>query len=109
MGVGYAQELEHALDRAVLAERTVQCIERDIRRDGAQLLGDVETDIDLGDAVAGPPQRVGALTARAERHLAFVGHPTHQNGDVLGHGQLLRWWQSGFLLPLWEKVARSAG
>ena len=46
MGVRNAEDLEHALQRAVLAGAAVQHIERDIRLERLQHVRDVAADID---------------------------------------------------------------
>lgn len=65
MGIGDAQHLQHALDRAILAARPMQGVEGDVGLQGRELRGYVSADIDLGDAIADAFQRPGAGLARS--------------------------------------------
>ena len=64
MGVGDVEDLEDALDAAVLAEGTVQGVEGDVGLQPRQHVGDVAADVDAGDAVALAFQRIGAGRCR---------------------------------------------
>ena len=48
MGVGDAQDFEHALDRAVLAAAAVQGVEGDVGLEAGEGRGDVAVDVDRG-------------------------------------------------------------
>ena len=85
MTVRNADDLEHALQRAVLARAAVQHIERDVGLERREHARDVAADIDPGDAIALPLRRVGAGLAGAQRDLALGRPASHQNRDVLGH------------------------
>ena len=73
MRVGDLQEFEDALDRPVLAIGSVERVERHIRPDLAQPLGDVVADIQLGHLVAAVAQGLGAALAGTQRHRTLVG------------------------------------
>jgi hypothetical protein len=88
MAVGNAENLQHALQRAVLARPTVQHIERDVGLDRAQHVGNVASDIDAGDAIAKPAQGLGRCLAGAQRDFALRRPTPIKNGNVLGHGPL---------------------
>src|SRR5262249_17749311 len=85
MAVGDGENFEHALQRAVLARPAVQHVEGEIRFDGGQHRGDVAADVDAGDPMAEPLQRISAGLAGAQRYLALGRPASHQNGDVLAH------------------------
>ena len=53
MRVGDVEDLEHALDRAVLAEGSVQRVEGDVGLELRKHLGDVALHVDARHAVAG--------------------------------------------------------
>ena len=59
MGVGNAQDFQHALDRAVLADPPVQRIEGDVGLEPGEHFGDVAVDVDAGtrDSRAPPARR----------------------------------------------------
>ena len=82
MGVGNAQNLEHALDRSVLADLAVQGVEGDVGLEARQGVGDRAIDVDAGDAVAGGLERVGALPAGVQRHRTLGRPAAHQDRDV---------------------------
>ena len=63
MGVGDLQVFEHALDRAILAERPVQRVEGYVRREIRQHLADVTRDVDARHFVAFGFEGVGARLA----------------------------------------------
>ena len=46
MGIGNAQDFEHALDRAVLADAAVQRVEGDVGLEAGERRGDVAVDVD---------------------------------------------------------------
>ena len=83
MTVGNAENLEHALQRAVLTRTAVQYIEGSIGLERAQRRSDVAIDVNAADAIAGPLQRIGARFARTQRYFAFRRPSTHQDRDVL--------------------------
>jgi hypothetical protein len=83
MGVGNVQDLQHALDRAVLAIGSMQGIEDGIWPQACEHLGDVARHIDARDSVACLFQRLGARLSRGEAHRPLRGPATHQHGDVL--------------------------
>ena len=83
MAVGNAENLQDALQRAVLAGPAVQHIERDIGLGGGQRRGHIGGHIDRGDAIAEPVESVGTSLAGAQRHVALRRPATHQDGHVL--------------------------
>ncbi len=85
MAVGNAENFQQALQRAVLAGPPVQDVERDIGFGGGERSGDLPGNVDFGNPIAEPPQRIGAGLARTQRNFALGRPPPHQNGDVLGH------------------------
>ena len=48
MGVGDAQDLQHALDRPVLAAEPVQGVEGDVGLEPGERVGDRAVDVDRG-------------------------------------------------------------
>ena len=83
MGIGDAQDFEHALDRAVFAAAAVQRVEGDVGLEAGERGGDVAVDVDPADAIAARFQRVGAAAAGIERNRP-LGRPTaHQHRYVL--------------------------
>ena len=95
MGVGNAQEFQHALDHAVLAARPVQGVEGDIRLHVIEVAGDIAGDIDGRDFEPLALERLGAGRARSQRHLALAGQAAHQYGDVFGHDDSLSGTKTG--------------
>src|SRR4051812_16561361 len=93
MGVGQAQDLEQALDRAVLAEAAVQRVEDDIglRREVLEHGRDVRPDVDRRDPIALPLERLAAGLAGAERDLTLGRPPAHQHRDVFWCGHEAPW------------------
>ena len=85
MAVGDAENLQDALQRAVLAGPAMQDIERDIGLEPAQHRRDITAGIDGGDAIADAGERIGAGFARTQRDLALGRPASHQNGDMLSH------------------------
>ncbi len=83
MGVGDGEILQDALDGAILAERPVQGVEGDIRRERRQHLADVATDVDAGDPIAFLLQRIGARIPRRKRDRSLGREAPHQHGHVL--------------------------
>jgi hypothetical protein len=71
MAVGNAEDFEQALEATIFAERTVQQVERDVRLQPCQHLGDVAADVEARDAIAAALGRIGAIIARAQRDLAL--------------------------------------
>src|SRR5882757_9536984 len=67
----------------------MQHVEGDIGLYRREHRGNVTTDVDAGDPVALPRQRLGTGPAGAQRHLALGRPATHQYGDVLAHAVLL--------------------
>ena len=95
MGIRNAERFQHALDAAVFAPDAVQGVEGDVRlklgQDGSQ----VAAGIDLGNAIAGGAQCLGALPARHQGNLALRRESAHENGDmafgrIAGHRSLGR-------------------
>ena len=84
MRVRHADDLQHALQRAVLARVAVQHVERDIGLQCLQHGRDVAPDVDLGDAVALGLERLGASLAGAQADLALGRPAAHQDRDVFG-------------------------
>ena len=82
MGVGDAQDLEHALDRAVLAEASVQGVEGDVGLQPGERVGDRAVDVDAGDAIADRLERVGAAAAGVQRNRTLGRPAAHQDRDV---------------------------
>ena len=85
MGVGDASDFQETLERTVLAGTAVQDIERDIGFHGGEDGSDITADVDSGDAIAQPEERLGTGFSGAQRDFA-LGRPTsHQDGDVFAH------------------------
>ena len=82
MRIGYAQDLEQALNRAVLAAHPVQGVEGDVGPELRQRVGDGPVDVDAGDAVADRLEGVGALASRIQRDGALRRPASHQDRDV---------------------------
>ena len=89
MAIGNAQNFHHTLNGSILAWAAMQQIERGIRLHFGQLRGDVPVHIDPRHTKACPLRRIGTGLAGAQRNLALGGPASHQNGDVLGHSELL--------------------
>ena len=112
MRVRDAEDLEEALERAVLAGPTVKHVERDVGLGGGQSRGDVAADVDRRDPIAAAAERIGAGLAGAQRNVPLGRPAPHQNGDVLAHSSPL-----GCLQPLirwdinridyWRKIESS--
>ena len=85
MGIGDAEDLEHALDGAVLAIAAVQGIERDVGLQLGEHLGDVAANLDARDAIADAFQRPSTGRAAAEADLTLDGPTAHQHCDMLAH------------------------
>jgi hypothetical protein len=81
-GVRDPEDLEQALDAAVLAPPAVQRDERDIDPLLAQRDVDVAIDVDRHDVVATLPQRRQDGLAGPERHLTLAGQATQQHPDL---------------------------
>ena len=64
MAVGNADDLQEALQRAVLARPAVQHVERHVGLHGVEHGGDVAADVDARHAIAEPRERVRAGLAR---------------------------------------------
>ncbi len=101
MGIGNGEPVEHALDRAILAEAAVQRVEHGVgaRGEGGDDGGDVLADLDRGHLEAGFAQCRDHLQAGRQADLAFGGNPAVEDRDTGhgGHGKLLP-------LPLREGV-----
>ena len=89
MGVGDAQELEHALNDAVLAEAPVQRVEGHVRLQFGEPLRGVQAHVQTGHLKAFGFERPRAGLPGAQRNLAFGGETAHQHGDMSGHGKSL--------------------
>src|SRR5260221_4328407 len=87
MVIGDAEELEDALDRAILAAAAVQRIEDDVgtRPQRFDQRGEVARHIDRAHGVAALRQRGGAFLAARQRDLALGRPAAHQHGDALLH------------------------
>ena len=85
MGIGNAQEFQHALDGPVLSKTAMQGIESDIGLKRAQAFGNVVADINFGHPITGAAQRLGTALARTQRYRALIGEPPHQDGDMFCH------------------------
>jgi hypothetical protein len=83
VGVRDGENLEDALERAVLARAAVQHVESDVRLECLQQRGDVAADVDAGDAIALPLQRLGAGATGIDRYLPLGRPAAHQDGDML--------------------------
>ena len=107
MGVGQAQDLEQALDRAVLAEAAVQRVEDDIglRREVLEHGRDVRPDVDRRDPIALPLERLAAGLAGAERDLPLGRPPAHQHRDVFWCGHEAPWSLGAWSSDAGEQVA----
>ena len=82
MRVGNAQNLEHALDRAVFADPAVQRVEGDVRLQLGEHVGDVAADVDARDAIAGALERVGAAASGIERDRPLRRPAAHQHRNM---------------------------
>ncbi len=88
----HAQQLEDALDGAVLALATVQCDDDRVRPRGAQAAEQGGVGVPLVDGHTGITQRGGDPPARAQRDVPFVGEASGEHGDGeigpgrVGHG-----------------------
>ena len=71
MGVSQPHQVHHALNRAVLARRTVQRVEHKVRRCLGQFQRNIATHVDAGDAVAARFERIGNAIAAHQRNQAF--------------------------------------
>ncbi len=85
MAIRNAENFEQALQRAVLARPAVEEVESDLGFRRRESCGDVRSDVDPGDAVAEPVQRVGTSVARSRRYFALGRPASHQDGNVFGH------------------------
>ncbi len=83
MRVGDADDLQNALDGAVLARPAVQEIERNVGFERLQHAGDVTADVDAGQPVILLLQDIGAGFPRAQRDLPLRRPSAHQDRDVL--------------------------
>ena len=78
------EQLQQALDAAVLAPAAVQRVEADVGlRSAAQLLGEIAAGVDARHLVAGALERLGAGLAGVEADLALGRQAAHQHGDVV--------------------------
>src|ERR1700684_1206182 len=88
MGIGHAQEFEHALHRAVLAAAAVQRVEHHLGA-GIERLdhrAQIARHVDFAHVIAQILERLGAFAPAHQRDLAFGGPAAHQHGDVPAHG-----------------------
>ena len=89
MRVGDAEIFENALDRAVLAERSVQGVEGDVRLELGKHGADVAADVDARDPVALGLQRIGARLAGGQRHRPLRRETAHEDSDMLLHSPVI--------------------
>ena len=82
MRVGNAKKFKHALDRSILADPAMQCVERNIRLQPGEHIGDIAADIDTGDAIADALERFGASASRIERDRPFRRPSAHQHRNM---------------------------
>ncbi len=88
---GMPQELQHRLDRPVLALAPVQRDRDDVRRVAAQSLDERAVDVPLADVDAGIAQGEREPPPGPQRHLAFVGQAAGQDGhSSFAHKRILR-------------------
>src|ERR1700741_3942655 len=85
MTIRNAENLEHALQGAILARPAMQHIERNLRLERAQLRSNLAVDVHAADTVTDPLKRVRARLARTQGHVALGRPSTHENRDVF-HG-----------------------
>src|SRR5262249_7698335 len=87
MRIGNAEQLEHALNRAVLAAAPVQRVEHHVGSRLQQLhkLLEIARHVDRDDVVALGLECLGAFLATRERDLALSRPAAHEHGDA-GHG-----------------------
>src|SRR5512138_2872019 len=86
MGVGNADEVEDALDIAILAPAAMQRIEDDIwllRLDRLDQRWHIARDVNRGDLIAGLLQGGHAIGAAVERDLALRRRTAHQDRNAL--------------------------
>ena len=89
VGVRNAEPVEHALDRAILAEAAMQRVEHGIgaRVEGAQHRAKVAADLDRHHIVAGFAQSDDDLAPAGQADLAFGGHAAIEHCNP-GHAAL---------------------
>ena len=81
-GVGDAEQLQHALDAAVLAVAAVQGQERDVDARLPEHEVDVAVDEQRPRVVAPVGQGRDDRLARSQRHIALRGQAAHENADL---------------------------
>src|ERR1700733_9813888 len=86
MGVGNSEPVEHALNRTVFAEASVQGVEHDIRlrRQRGDHGGQIRTDLNRIDLETGLPKCRDHLQATRPAYLTFGGDAAVQHRDP-GH------------------------
>src|SRR5690606_29688416 len=87
------EHLQHALDASILPEGPVKSVERDIRPETRENLGNVALNIDARDTVTGLLERIGTAVPGRQRHGPFAGPATHQHRDVAAHS----WAPTGYV------------
>ena len=89
MRVGNAHELEHGLDRAVLAAAAVKRVEHAVgrRRQRGEERAQVARHVDAAHVIAQGFERARAFAAADQRDLALGGPAAHQHRDALRHGR----------------------
>ncbi len=93
VGIGDAQQLQHALHAAVLAPAAVQHVQRHVGLQPGQHLGHVTAHVDRRHPASQPLQRRDAPLAGGQRHLPLGREAAVEDGDMgagkgLGHGRL---------------------
>jgi hypothetical protein len=84
MAIGYANELQQALECAVVAWSAVDQIENGVRFERLEHVGDVAADIDSRHPKALLLQRLAARPSGPQRCFARARPTPHQHADVLG-------------------------
>ena len=82
MRVGYPQQLQDALDDAILAVTPVQRVEGDVGLQPREQFSRVRADVDTGDTESLALQRLGASFAGTQRNGTFGGEPAHEHRDM---------------------------
>ncbi len=83
MGVGNFQIFENALDRAVLAERTVKGVEGDVRAQRGQNRSDIARDVYTRNAETFRFQSIGACSPGRQAHRSLRRKSAHKDSYML--------------------------